>query len=241
MQPYSGQTVEEAGFSMTRLRMARRLVYYQRHRAFLGSGFGGAGPAGQQLALTIAAPLLAMIAVLFVLAVVLVRLSLKGVTASLEHLALASKRIAGGQLDNPLPVVGEDEVGQLRRSFEQMRVSLKSRMDELNRLLLASQGVASSLEVDEAVKPVLEAALAMGGSSARVVLEPATVPRWMGMDRFDAFWGQAGSDIQRLSTSRCWRSPPAGPGSLANLGRTRLITSVRACARGIGHRPGIAP
>ena len=129
MQPYSGQTVEEQGFyDDTAPDGTRRLVYYQRT---IGHTWAVvlAVPArrAQQLALTIAAPLLAMIAFLFVVAIVLVRLSLKGVTASLEHLALASKRIAGGQLDNPLPVEGEDEVGQLRRSFEQMRVSLKGR------------------------------------------------------------------------------------------------------------------
>lgn len=178
MQPYSGRTVEEMGFfDDTAPDGTRRLVYNQRT---LGHTWAVvlAVPArrAQQLALTIAAPLLVLIGVLFIIAVGLVRVSLKGVTASLEHLALASKRIAGGQLDNPLPVEGEDEVGQLRRSFEQMRVSLKARLEELNRLLLASQGVASSLEVDEAVRPVLVAALTMGGCAARVVLEPATAP-----------------------------------------------------------------
>jgi PAS domain S-box-containing protein len=228
MQPYSGQTVEENGFfDDTAPDGTRRLVYYQRA---LGHAWAVvlAVPArrAQQMALTIAAPLLAMIAVLFVIAVGLVRLSLKGVTASLENLALASKRIAGGQLDSALPVVGEDEVGQLRRSFEQMRLSLKGRMDELNRLLLASQGVASSLEVDEAVRPVLEAALAMGGSSARVILEPASVQEVDGdKTAYTRFGVGAGSDIysgldeQVLALTR-----QQDRVVLTNLGRTRLIT-----------------
>ncbi len=65
---------------------------------------------------------------------------------------------------------------RLGRAFEQMRLSLKARLDELNRLLLVSKGVASSLDVGEAVKPVLEAALVSGAASARVVLDPAALP-----------------------------------------------------------------
>jgi PAS domain S-box-containing protein len=73
-------------------------------------------------------------------------------------------------------VDGEDEVGQLRRAFEHMRSSLKARLDELNRLLVVSQGVASSLEAGEALRPVLEAALSTGACSARVVLSSDVAP-----------------------------------------------------------------
>ena len=69
-----------------------------------------------------------------------------------------------------------DEIGQLSRSFEQMRVSLKARLDELNRLLFVSQGVASSLDMEDSVRPILESGLAMGASSARIVLTDEVVP-----------------------------------------------------------------
>jgi methyl-accepting chemotaxis protein len=124
----------------------------------------------QQQALNIAAPLLGMILILSVISVILIRFGLRMVTASLQNLALESNRIAQGELDHPLPVDGLDEVGQLRRAFEQMRVRLKARLDELNRLLVVSQGVASTLEIESALQPVLESALVTGASSARVVL-----------------------------------------------------------------------
>jgi PAS domain S-box-containing protein len=130
----------------------------------------------QQIALTIAGPLLIMISLLFIIAVILMRLGINSVTASLQNLATEASRIAQGQLDTPLKVEGVDEVGRLRRAFEKMRISLKARLDELNRLLIVSQGVASSLEVSDAVQPVLEAALATGASAARIVLPPAIVP-----------------------------------------------------------------
>ncbi|MCJ7703822.1 MAG: ATP-binding protein [Anaerolineales bacterium] len=131
----------------------------------------------QKLALDIAMPLLGMVIILSIVAVGLIRLGLRTVTSSLKSLAVETDRIAQGQLDHALRVNGEDEVGQLRRSFEQMRVSLKDRLDELNRLLVVSQGVASSMEMEKAVHPILESALANGASSARIVLtqtEPGT-------------------------------------------------------------------
>ncbi|MEN8171292.1 MAG: ATP-binding protein [Chloroflexota bacterium] len=124
----------------------------------------------QQLALDIATPLLLVILILSVIAAILLRVSLRVITSSLRSLTNEAERISQGQLDHSLQSGGHDEVGRLRYSFEQMRLSLKARLDELNRLLLVSQGVASSLEIETAVKPILESALSMGATSARIVL-----------------------------------------------------------------------
>lgn len=130
----------------------------------------------QQQAMNIAAPLLGLILILSFLAVGLIRFGVGVVTSSLHNLAFEANRMAAGELDQPLQVSGEDEVGQLARAFEKMRTGLKARMDELNRLLMVSQGVASSLELRGSLKPLLEAALVTGASSARVVLAPEAVP-----------------------------------------------------------------
>jgi PAS domain S-box-containing protein len=61
-----------------------------------------------------------------------------------------------------------------------MRSSLKGRLDELNRLLIVSQGVASTLDIREAMQPVLESALVTGATSARVVLESSVLPDFDG-------------------------------------------------------------
>ncbi len=159
----------------------RRLVYYQ---PALGRPWSVVltMPArrAQQMALNIAIPLLGMILILAFFAVVVLRLGLRLVTASLQRLATQAVTIAQGNLDTPLAVSGEDEVGQLGRAFEQMRLSLKARLDELNLLLLVSQGVASSLEISDAIQPVLEAALSSGASSVRVVLQPEVIPELEG-------------------------------------------------------------
>ena len=51
-----------------------------------------------------------------------------------------------------------------------MRLRLKSRLDEFNRLLMVSQSVAAHLEIHEAVKPILNAAVQDGAAMARAVL-----------------------------------------------------------------------
>lgn len=178
MDTYQGPTSTEAFFTVDKAPDGtRQLLYYQ---PTLGHPWAIVltvpSRYAQQTALNIAAPLLAMILVLFIGAAVFLRFSLRNLTSSLQSLAQQADLIARGNLDQPLPELGEDEAGKLRRSFEQMRISLKARLDELNRLLVVSQGVAASLEMEEAVKPVLESALATGACAARVVLSPTIFP-----------------------------------------------------------------
>jgi PAS domain S-box-containing protein len=152
----------------------RSLVYYQ---PVIGRSWAVVltvpAEQAQQLALDIAAPLTILVIILAVIMLISLRLSLRGVTSSLQSLATEAGRISQGQLDHPLHVEGVDEVGQLRRAFEQMRVSLHARLEELNQLLLVSQGVASTLEMEGAVQPILEAVLATGASAVRVALMPS--------------------------------------------------------------------
>jgi signal transduction histidine kinase len=174
MSTYPGQKSDTASFyDDTAPNGTRNLVYFQpapgRSWAVV---LTVPAQQAQQLALTIAAPLSVMILVLALVALISLRVGLRVITTSLQNLANEAVRIAQGQLDHALPVDGVDEVGQLRRAFEQMRVSLQSRLEELNRLLLVSQGVASSLELQDAVQPVMEAILATGANSVRVVMAP---------------------------------------------------------------------
>ena len=130
----------------------------------------------QQLAINIALPISLMIVLLGLVALISLRVNLRSVTGSLQSLAAETKYLATGQLDRPLNVSGEDEVSELRRAFEQMRVSLQARLQDLNRLLIASQGVASSLTLAEALQPVLEAVVASGASAARIILLREMLP-----------------------------------------------------------------
>ena len=174
MEDYSGRQETVASFfDDTAPDGTGNLVYYQPVKGRAWSVVVTVPTQlAQQKALDIAAPLSGMIIVLAFIALVSLRVGLKVVTTSLQNLANEAVRIAQGQLDHALTVEGVDEVGQLRRAFEQMRVSLQSRLEELNRLLLVSQGVASSLDMRDAVQPVMEAVLATGANAVRVVMPP---------------------------------------------------------------------
>lgn len=178
MSQYTGERPESAQFfSDNAPDGTRQYVYYQ---PVSGRDWAVVLTAPsryvQQQALDIATPLLVMIFFLSLVGFGLVRFGLSFVTASLHELAIEARRMASGKLDQSLQIDGEDEVSQLGGAFEKMRSGLKARMDELNRLLVVSQGVASSLELEDSLKPVLESALVTGASSARVVLEHSIMP-----------------------------------------------------------------
>ncbi len=177
MSQYFGRIADEASFfDDTAPNGTRNLVYFQPVE---GGNWSVvlAVPAqqAQQLALSIAGPLSIMIILMALVALISLRFGLKSISLSLQNLANEAGRIAQGQLDHSLQVSGVDEMGQLRRAFEQMRVSLQARLEELNRLLVVSQGVASSLDMHDAVQPVLEAMLATGAQVVRIVMAPEVV------------------------------------------------------------------
>jgi signal transduction histidine kinase len=175
---YTGKTSTTAFFEdATASDGTRELVYYQpvRGRAW-AIVLKVPAQRTQQIALEIAMPLAIMILFLALIAMISLRVGLRSVTGSLQSLATEANRIAQGQLDHPLQVSGEDEVSQLKQAFEQMRSSLQARLQEINQLLQVSQSVASSLDMQDTVKPVLEAILSTGANSVRVVLSPAVLP-----------------------------------------------------------------
>ena len=124
----------------------------------------------QELALQIAIPLLILSLVFALAAYFFLRYLMQTVTFSLMKLANQATSIAQGSLDAVIEPKGVDEVGRLSSAFEQMRVSLKGRLEELDRLLDVSQGIAANLSIEGSSEPILKAALAYGASSARIVL-----------------------------------------------------------------------
>jgi signal transduction histidine kinase/HAMP domain-containing protein len=178
MTQYGGERRASADFfTETASTGTRQLVYYQ---PIPGHPWAIAltMPARetQQIAIDIALPISVMIVLLGMIALFTLRLSLRAVTRSLQGLAMEAKHIATGKLDRSLEIEGVDEVAELRRAFEQMRVSLQGRLDELNRLLVASQGVASSLKLDDALEPVLKAIVESGANAARIALVREMLP-----------------------------------------------------------------
>lgn len=233
MNLYPGKLPENAAFyDETSSSNARQFVYYQpvtgRNWAVV---LTVPAKIAQQMALEIAFPLLIMLFVLGVLSLVFLRLGLHTVTASLHDLSQEATLIARGQLDHSLPSKGVDEVGMLSQAFEQMRSSLKARLEELNSLLKVSQGVAANLDIREAVQPILQAALIDDAAAARLVLvRDVTLDT---VDRSPVVFGvgpdadlYAGLDQQLFDLLRHQEIL-----SLPNLGRSRRLQFEPGAAR----------
>jgi signal transduction histidine kinase len=121
------------------------------------------------------------------------------VTSSLQDLVVDTKRIAAGDLKAPLSVKSTDEVGRLGSAFEQMRKTLQARMEEIQRLLTVSQGVSSTLDMRSQIEPILEAALASGASSARLIFRGTGKQKSASFGRGEAKKFQKDLDAQMLT------------------------------------------
>jgi signal transduction histidine kinase/HAMP domain-containing protein len=172
MVPYEGQLPAAAALlDETSPTGSRQYTYYQ---PAVGRPWAVVltvpAEVAQELALEIAVPLLVTLLCVSLIAFFLLRLGLRAVTSTVRLLSAQAARITVGDLDRPVQVRGADEVARLAEAFEQMRTSLKARLDELNRLLVVSQGVAANLEIHGAVRPILAASLVENSSMSRVVL-----------------------------------------------------------------------
>ncbi|MBN1641885.1 MAG: HAMP domain-containing protein [Anaerolineae bacterium] len=119
----------------------------------------------------ISLPLLILFVVAGVVVSVAVPIYTNHLTRPLTALSQAASEIAANRLDAPVHITGEDEVGQLGRSFEQMRQRLSERMDELSLLLHISREVSASMELAPSLRPILRGAIrSTGAQAARIVL-----------------------------------------------------------------------
>jgi PAS domain S-box-containing protein len=119
----------------------------------------------------IAAPLLALQILLGGGLAVVISLVTNWVTQPLQQLAVAADRIAEGDLSHPVEIAGQDEVARVGDAFEDMRVRLRDRMEDLSLLLEVSQSVSATLDLPKGVQFILEGALrATEAQVARIVL-----------------------------------------------------------------------
>ncbi len=210
--PLQGRACQDLAFDGT-----RRLIYYQPVEAVENWTVVITRPYSVVLdrATRISGPLLLILVVVTGLLAVSVPWVTGRLTRPLQFLSTAARSIAEGQLDNQVGVTGEDEVGQLGRAFESMRLSLKDRLEDLSLLLRVSQAVSSSLDLNQGLPIILEGALqATEARHVRLILldergEPLTVmaPGEKGgqvtaLDRAMARLGRAGKPVTIENAAR---------------------------------------
>jgi len=95
-------------------------------------------------------------------ALVLVFLTTRSIIVPVQALTAATRRIAEGDLDSPHEAYGENEIGELARAFDEMRVRLKTSNDEIQAL---------NRELDERVQERTAAYQAAAKENARLYSE----------------------------------------------------------------------
>lgn len=93
--------------------------------------------------------LIAMMACIIVLtALGLVIWLYRSIVKPMNVLRIATMQIGAGYLDNPVPVPSTDEIGELCRDFEEMRIRLKEMIDERMRYEQDTREMISSMAHD---------------------------------------------------------------------------------------------
>jgi PAS domain S-box-containing protein len=127
-----------------------------------------------ELALQISAPLLLLLFFIMLFAALGILILTRAITRPIQELSAAAENITRGNLNQPIGIQRDDEVGRLAQSFEQMRLSLKARVDDLSLLLRVSQKVSASLDLAQGVPPLLDDAReATPARVARLIIVPA--------------------------------------------------------------------
>lgn len=128
----------------------------------------------QGLSGQIALPVIGFLSLAGLLALAMVSAIALRLARPAEALSEAARRISDNQLDEPVRIDSEDEIGRAGAAFEDMRQRLRARLNELNLLLAISKGVSSSLDLNIALPTILKGALtATNASGGRIVLLPA--------------------------------------------------------------------
>jgi len=168
----------------------------------------------------IATPLLLLQALLGGGLVIVIPLVTGWLTRPLTQLAAAADRIAEGELAQPVQVAGDDEVARVGLAFEDMRVRLKGRLDDLSLLLQISQAVSATLELPKGVPFVLEGALkATNAQVARIVLLSASGAPQMVMARGEPREGLGALDRALATAAQDLEHPL----TVENLARARTL------------------
>jgi PAS domain S-box-containing protein len=111
-----------------------------------------------ELALQISGPLLLLLFFIMIFAALGILILTRAITRPIQELSTAAENITHGNLNQPIGIQRDDEVGRLAQSFETMRLSLKARVDDLSLLLHVSQNVSESLSLEQGVPPLLDSA-----------------------------------------------------------------------------------
>lgn len=125
----------------------------------------------QKTAFEIAGPQMGLLLVLGLVTILIVQSNSRRVAKTIRGISMEASKFSPRSREQNVRVDNHDEVSRLKAAFEEMNANLNDRLGELNKLLTVSQKIASSLQVEENMHAILEAALVSRVGSARIVLD----------------------------------------------------------------------
>lgn len=124
----------------------------------------------QMMAFEIAGPQMGFLLILGLVSIMIVQSNSRRVAKTIRGISMEASKYSPRSKEQNNKVDNHDEVSRLKAAFEEMNNNLNDRLGELNKLLTVSQKIASSLQVEENMRAILEAALVSRVGSARIVL-----------------------------------------------------------------------
>lgn len=167
--PLEGEVTAETAPDGTRRMVLNQLVKGYRWNVLVVTPQSEVQELGLRIAVNLGLVLTA-VGIVFLAAIYIIS---RRLTQPLRVMARAAQSIARGNLERPVDVQGEDEIGRLAASFERMRRRLKARLDEMGLLLTTSQGMAASFDLKETLPPILKGVQSLTrAAEVRLVLSP---------------------------------------------------------------------
>ncbi len=90
------------------------------------------------------------------LAVLLAILFAHGITRAMKTLHVGALNIANGDLTQELFIESEDEIGELARAFDKMRINLRKKINDLKILYEISQTISAILDYKELMSKIMD-------------------------------------------------------------------------------------
>ena len=180
----------------------------------------------QRLALQITVQLAAVLFLAGVFSVLLIYVFSRRLTRPLQSMSDTAYSIARGNLEGEVISAGEDEIGGLAQSFEQMRVALRARLNEKELLLAVSQDISSTFNLEEVFPRILQGVRKLTDADlvcATLVpdRESAGSPKVFSQGEDPGGWESLNTQILELCRSR-------GRFTLENPSRARAVLDLQA-------------
>ncbi len=178
------------------------------------------------LALSSTVNLLAAMSLIGAFVVLAAYLSTRRLTQPLREMAATAELIAEGNLEHPVAHRSEDELGRLAVSFEHMRASLRTRLQEMDVLLNTGRQMAESFELADSLPPILANLRELFQADAVRLVLAEDIHREDGHQVFQS--GEASKEWSLLDRQLLELSRERGHFVLENPSRARAVLDVGA-------------